>query len=74
MNKVNIYIWKRELITRDKLTPTFKYGAELTWPKRREGDWYDGHWLYTPLFDTKEEAEQNAKKLAKIIEKATRVE
>lgn len=65
--KVNIYIWKRKLVTKPG-PPTIKYGAELTWPMEREGEWYEGHWLYTPLFDTEEEAEERANKLAKIIE------
>ncbi len=69
-NKVHIYIWQRELLTRSRTMSTIKFGAELTWPMVRDGEWYEGHWIYTPLFDTREEAERHARKLAKVIEAA----
>ena len=66
--KVNIYIWRRELITKPGGGIQFKYGAELTWPTEGEDEWYRGYWVYTPLFENAVDAEQAAEKLARIIE------
>ena len=67
--KVNIYIWRRKLITKPG-PPPIKYGAELCWPTGSQDEWYEGYWTYTPLFDTEEAAENAANKLAKLIEKS----
>lgn len=62
--EIKIYIWEQT----DKETGKIQYGAELTFPGIHT-EWYDVFWLYTPLFDTKEEADEIAEKLKDCLQK-----